>query len=513
MAIATGKISVAFLIQRIQGPSKWRTWFLRFCSVSVFITALFAVIFLFAQCQPARALWTPSLIKNGTGHCWNPIPVNNYDIVIAGLAGVCAAIKTSQLRTVTHQTDITWKTAPYLLWNALEVNIIIIAACIPTLRPLFLVIFKQKGAEAYLKKSYQMTPREALILSHIGLIHNSIMNVSRQVFNACQRRAFSASARQASKVAVLGAAGGIGQPLSLLMKLNPRVTELGLYDIKGGPGVAADIGHINTKSVVTGYQPDANGLKACLSGAEIVLIPAGVPRKPGMTRDDLFNTNASIVRELAKAVADAAPEANTLVISNPVNSTVPICAEVFKSKGTYNPKRLFGVTTLDVVRASRFISQHKGTDPADENITVIGGHSGATIVPLLSQSGYSLSGKDLDDYVYRVQFGGDEVVKAKDGAGSATLSMAMAGARFAESLLKAAQGQKGVIEPTFVDSPLYKSQGIDFFASKVELGPNGVEKIHEVGKVTDHEQSLLDTCLKDLKGNIAKGVKFVKENP
>ena len=86
MAIASGKISVAFLIQRIQAGQmeKWRTWFLRFISISVVITGLFAVIFLFAQCQPARALWTPSMIKNGTGHCWNPIPVNNYDMVIAG---------------------------------------------------------------------------------------------------------------------------------------------------------------------------------------------------------------------------------------------------------------------------------------------------------------------------------------------------------------------------------------------------------------------------------------------
>ena len=185
---------------------------------------------------------------------------------------------------------------------------------------------------------------------------------------------------------------------------------------------------------------------------------------------------------------------------------MPICAEIFKAKGTYNPKRLFGVTTLDVVRASRFISQHKGTDPADENITVVGGHSGATIVPLLSQSGYSLEGEALDSFVHRVQFGGDEVVKAKGGAGSATLSMAMAGARFTESLLKAAQGQKGVIEPTFVDSPLFKDIGIDFFASKVELGPNGVEKIHEVGSVTLKEQELLDACLKDLEKNIVKGM-------
>lgn len=138
---------------------------------------------------------------------------------------------------------------------------------------------------------------------------------------------------------------------------------------------------------------------------------------------------------------------------------------------------------------------------------MVGGHSGVTIVPLLSQSNHpDVSGTTLDEYVKRVQFGGDEVVQAKGGAGSATLSMAMAGARFAESLLKAAQGEKGVIEPTFVDSPLYKDQGIDFFASKVELGPNGVEKIHPVGKITNYEQKLLDNCLTDLKKNIAKGM-------
>ncbi|KAJ0114566.1 hypothetical protein J7T55_004810 [Diaporthe amygdali] len=327
-----------------------------------------------------------------------------------------------------------------------------------------------------------------------------------------QRRAFSASARQLSKVTVLGAAGGIGQPLSLLLKLNPRVTELALYDIRMAPGVAADISHINTKSTVTGYDPTASGLADALKGAEVVLIPAGVPRKPGMTRDDLFNTNASIVRDLAKAAAEASPDANILVISNPVNSTVPIVAEVFKARGVYNPKRLFGVTTLDVVRASRFVSQVKGTDPADENITVVGGHSGVTIVPLFSQSAHpDLSSNE--EIVKRVQFGGDEVVKAKDGAGSATLSMAMAGARMAESLLRASQGEKGVVEPTFVDSPLYKDQGIDFFSSKVELGPNGVEKILPLGKLDANEEKMLEACLADLKNNIEKGVAFVAKNP
>ncbi|OJD10048.1 malate dehydrogenase, NAD-dependent [Blastomyces percursus] len=340
------------------------------------------------------------------------------------------------------------------------------------------------------------------------------MFAARRAFGFAQRRAFSVSAQQSSKVTVLGAAGGIGQPLSLLMKLNPRVTQLALYDIRGGPGVAADLSHINTNSTVTGYDPTPSGLREALKDAEIVLIPAGVPRKPGMTRDDLFNTNASIVRDLAKAAAEASPNANILVISNPVNSTVPIVAEVFKARNVYNPKRLFGVTTLDVVRASRFISQVKGTDPANENVTVVGGHSGVTIVPLISQSNHpDIAGEKLDALVNRIQFGGDEVVKAKDGAGSATLSMAMAGARFAESLLKASQGVKDVVEPTFVESPLYKDQGVNFFASNVRLGPNGVEEILPIGKVSAHEQKLVDACLVDLKKNIAKGVEFVKNNP
>ncbi|KAL1841079.1 hypothetical protein VTJ49DRAFT_7410 [Mycothermus thermophilus] len=231
-----------------------------------------------------------------------------------------------------------------------------------------------------------------------------------------------------------------------------------------------------------------------------------------MTRDDLFNTNASIVRDLAKACAENCPEANLLIISNPVNSTVPICAEVFKARGVYNPRRLFGVTTLDVVRASRFVSEIKGTDPAEEQITVVGGHSGVTIVPLFSQSRHPELSSNAE-LVHRVQFGGDEVVKAKDGAGSATLSMAMAGARMAESILRAAQGEKGVIEPTFVDSPLYKDQGIDFFSSNVELGPNGVEKVLPVGKVDAAEEKLLEACFSDLKKNIEKGRKFVAENP
>lgn len=134
------------------------------------------------------------------------------------------------------------------------------------------------------------------------------------------------------KVAVLGASGGIGQPLSLLLKLDPRVTQLSLFDVVRTPGVAADISHVCTSATVSGYVGNEEIGKA-LSGADVVVIPAGVPRKPGMTRDDLFNTNASIVQGLAEASAKYAPNASFLIISNPVNSTVPIFAEVLKKHG------------------------------------------------------------------------------------------------------------------------------------------------------------------------------------
>jgi malate dehydrogenase len=72
------------------------------------------------------------------------------------------------------------------------------------------------------------------------------------------------------------------------------------------------------------------------------------------------------------------------IISNPVNSTVPIAAEVLKKAGTYNPKKLFGVTTLDVCRANTFAAEHMGINPKDVDVTVIGGHAGITILPLYS---------------------------------------------------------------------------------------------------------------------------------
>jgi malate dehydrogenase len=312
-----------------------------------------------------------------------------------------------------------------------------------------------------------------------------------------------------AKVAVLGAVGGIGQPLSLLLKNSPLIGELSLYDVANTAGVACDLSHISTAAKVKGYTGPAQ-LQEALHGCQLVIIPAGVPRKPGMTRDDLFNINAGIVATLCEGIAAACPDAWVAIISNPVNSTVPIAAEVFKRAGTFNPSHLFGVTTLDVVRAEAFIGEMLGVDPKDVTLPVIGGHAGATILPLLSQAkpAVSLDSPRAQALMARIQDAGTEVVNAKAGAGSATLSMAWAAARFAESCLRALSGEAGIVECTFVASSM---TSLPFFASPVRLGRSGIEEFLPLGPMNDLEQKNYDKMLPELAGSVQKGIEFVQK--
>lgn len=321
-----------------------------------------------------------------------------------------------------------------------------------------------------------------------------------------QVRSFSNSAVRQRKVAVVGAAGGIGQPLSTLLKLNNNVTDLRLFDLAPvTPGVACDLSHVNTPAKVTGFTGDQ--MAAALEGAEVVVVPAGVPRKPGMTRDDLFNTNASIVANIVKTAAKACPKASLLIISNPVNSTVPIAAEILKKLGVYDKRKLFGVTTLDVVRANTFVAENQKWDVRKVNVNVVGGHAGITILPLLSQvPGGKFTQEDKEKLTQRIMFGGDEVVKAKAGGGSATLSMAYAGAVFTDLVIRAMNGESGLSACTYVESTV--NPGTSFFSSRVDLGKDGVAKIHGLGTLDAFEQTKLKEMQKELADSIKKGVEF-----
>merc|ERR1712061_861362 len=250
-------------------------------------------------------------------------------------------------------------------------------------------------------------------------------------------------------------------------------------------------------------------LEECLTGCHLVLIPAGMPRKPGQTRDDLFKINADIAKKIVSACAKFCPEAVLGMIVNPVNSVVPAMAELYKKKGL-DPLKVVGITTLDVVRANKFVGEITGKNPNFINVPVIGGHAGTTILPLFSQDkvAKTIEAEKIPALDSHVQDAGTDVVNAKNDKGSATLSMAYAGARLGKSVLAGLLGKKRT-ECAYVMSDI---TDLPYFAQKVTFGEGGVVKVLPLGELNEYEQKRLEEVKVQLKGEIDTGLKYAEEN-
>lgn len=316
------------------------------------------------------------------------------------------------------------------------------------------------------------------------------------------------------KVCVCGAAGGIGQPLCLLMAMEPNVKELAIFDVNvamvPADGVAEDLGHIESKVKVTGYslgvdQPPKVHLNECLSGCSLVLVAAGMPRKPGMTRDHLFKVNADIAKGIVEACAKFCPQAVVALIVNPINSIVPAMAELYKKAGL-DPKKIVGVTTLDCVRANKFVSDIVGCHPSNVEVPVIGGHDGITIMPVFSQEPMAarIDQSALEALDKKTQDAGTDVVNKKNGKGSATLSMAYAAARFGRAVLSGMSG-KPAVECAYVKSEV---TDLPYFASRVEFGRGGVSNVLHYGSLNNYEKGRLEEVKVQLKSEIQAGLKY-----
>ncbi|CAI7888009.1 unnamed protein product, partial [Closterium sp. NIES-54] len=245
--------------------------------------------------------------------------------------------------------------------------------------------FKSMGIKAKWPCFYSLVPHLNLPFPEYLTTHwyqLFTMTVADRVLPLFRRMMSTASPPR--KVTVLGAAGGIGNPLSLLLKMNPLITDLALYDVTGMPGVVADLSHICTRTKVRSYLgpyelPDA------LRGSHVVLVLAGVPYRSSMGDEDRFCMNAGIVRGLCESIAKHCPEAVIGVITNPLNATVPIAAEAMAGAGKYDARRLLGITSLHSVRAIALLAEATGLKATDLSVPVVGGSRDNTIVPLFSQ--------------------------------------------------------------------------------------------------------------------------------
>jgi len=301
--------------------------------------------------------------------------------------------------------------------------------------------------------------------------------------------------------------------------MDPNVGELCVYDLNislvPAAGVAEDLSHINTKCKVNAYSFDredraVDKARECLTGCHLVLVPAGVPRKPGQDRKDLLNINAGIAKNIVEACAAFCPNAVIALIVNPVNSVVPAMCELWKKKGL-DPRRIVGVTTLDIVRANKFVHEVTGKSLANIDIPVIGGHAGTTILPLFSQdaAAATIPAAQIPDLDAKVQNAGTVVVGAKNGKGSATLSMGYAGARLGSAVLRGLAGQGNTTLCAYVESTI---TDLPYFSSKVTFGQNGVERVHPIGNLSAYEKGRLEELKPVLKEEIEAGLAYAAEN-
>jgi malate dehydrogenase len=262
-----------------------------------------------------------------------------------------------------------------------------------------------------------------------------------------------------------------------------------LVDIKEGlpQGKALDI---DEAGPVLGYEPTVTGSNAYdeTAGSDVVVITAGLPRKPGMSRDDLVQTNEQIVGSVTREAVERSPDAILIVVSNPLDA---MC-HVAKNVSGWPRERVFGMAgILDTARFSTFISQGTGTSSKDVTAMVLGGH-GDQMVPVVSATtvgGVPLtklaSPAEIEAMVERTRKGGGEIVELLG-----TSAWYAPGAAAAQMVNAVMLDQKRVLPCTTL---LQGEYGIDdlYMGVPVKLGAGGIEAIFEL-ELTDSEQAALE---------------------
>ncbi|KAJ8912638.1 hypothetical protein NQ315_015150 [Exocentrus adspersus] len=196
------------------------------------------------------------------------------------------------------------------------------------------------------------------------------------------------------------------------------------------------------------------------------------------------------------------------IATNPVNSLVPMACEILKKGGCYNPNMIFGITTLDTVRANTFAAQVLGLEPECVMVPVVGGHTEETIIPVLSNAKpcAEFTNEELENITTNVRKARENILKLKPPE-TAPLSNSFAVARFVISLVKAIRGYPEIIESAFVFSKAHPQ--LKYLSTPLLLGPNGIVKDLGVPKLSDFESCMFDNAIPTLVSDIKRGEKFV----
>jgi malate dehydrogenase len=304
------------------------------------------------------------------------------------------------------------------------------------------------------------------------------------------------------KIALVGA-GQIGGTMALLCGQR-NLGDVVLVDLMEGVARGKALDLQQTRGVL-GFDVDIVGGGttdyAIIRDADVCIVTAGVPRKPGMSRDDLLKVNLEAITKVAQGIKQYAPNAFVIVVTNPLDSMV---YAMWRITG-FPRSRVVGMAgVLDTARFQYFVAEAVGASPRDVVGTVLGGH-GDDMVPLVrycSVNGIPLSRllerARLDAIVERTRKGGGEIV-ALLGTGSAFYAPACAAVAMAESYLR---DQKRTLPCSALLDGQYGVKGI-FLGVPVVIGAGGVERIVEL-ELTEEEQAMLARSVESVRKSVAE---------
>jgi malate dehydrogenase len=292
------------------------------------------------------------------------------------------------------------------------------------------------------------------------------------------------------KVTVVGA-GNVGATCAQVLAAHDYA-DIVLVDIKEGlpQGKALDI---NQMGAVLGYEPRVTGSNSYdeTKGSDVVVITAGLPRSPGMSRDDLVATNEKIVKDVTEKAIAQSPDAILIVVSNPLDA---MC-HVAKNVSRWPKERVFGMAgILDTARFSTFIAWETGASVKDVTAMVLGGH-GDQMVPVVSATtvgGIPLAkvvgDADVDSMVQRTAKGGGELVELLGT--SAWYAPGAAAGQMVDSVML---DEKRVLPCTAYLEGEYGIDGL-YMGVPVKLGSGGIEAIYELDLSNDEQAMLNDSA-------------------
>ncbi|CAF4855178.1 unnamed protein product [Pieris macdunnoughi] len=318
---------------------------------------------------------------------------------------------------------------------------------------------------------------------------------------------FASNVSKSYHVTVVGGANEVGQTISLLLRTQPNIRKLVVYDeLPKTSGIALDLSHVPARCTLHSYIGEEN-LDKALKNADIVIAAGGVSLNPGLTESEWFNKNANFIKMISEKVSKQSPLPFFGIVTEPLNTLVPMASEIMRNHGDYNPKKLFGITTVDALRAQTIYAAENNLNPIDCVVPVICGHSNKTIVPLTSQAQpkCTMEDKKIHEYVNKVRKVESAISNTKP-KWSPSLSVAYGALVFTRNILEALDGRQATVNALVENNDF----GTSFFAGLVDVTENGFGEMKRYTNITNHECLLLERSIELLRKDVSMGKKILE---